>query len=1055
MQKLIHLIFLFIICIFLSSCGDKTSPTVVESDNHKGNLSDPQLTPSLFTLESDRLLQKGPIPNQESIRYLQIVEKKSNKQERFNHREIKDGSKTLVIEGQYVTLKAGHHSQLFELINNRDDIKELIINARVVEIFEAVKIPATALTIRAQQLIFHGIGSFNTTPQSYPTPANELQDGGNGIDATDVHLFIDSIEEDSTSTSGRFISNGGNGQDAGPGRNGSAGASLGPISGTSNVVYQSIEVRECFETTSPGENRVIVKRSICDFHYTTQGVNSCPTSGTNAQMAGKAGLGGRPGNIYSNLNKDILSRFVMGTRGSMGQKAADNIGGAPGTPINAVHQTIRYNRNVDNTPCPTTSKGNDAAAPTLSQTEAKSVIYFGQKMDGESFIGRHLGLEIQYANDLYANGHFEMALNEFHTIQKTLDKAHQHVEKFAIHEEIAFQRYLSIVQQRILQIENGRDIFGHHAHWIPGVSFEVSQKFLADEISIYFQTLYLTQWIKRISKNHEAKKEALSLAIAKVYEALSQGYEKESVILKLIPTLKKDLDELSIHEKFFNDIYTKIESEIRSEAERHIHSEERKNKLRQALLGIAGLARAMPAGQPAFGAVGSTIQNVLTLTNDEESFFTRLKTIPKLSTAYTQLENLKESRNDWYSKHPKLSLDQLTSMKPGELTRQLKQTYDFYSPVLDELQKQVAQFRDIQMPVGTLEKEIRRLEEMHPSFRQITNTLRGLQAKKANVISKLSIIQTEMQNLDLDRMEQWAQLSTFQMEFHKEATYFSPETLELVSALEQRSYLRLQKYRYTTSKAFSYRLLESINLQTNPVILINQIAKLIENEERPDDDFDKIKELKAGYFGELAEFYERIFDNIVSGNNHESSTQKHIRFNAAEIETLNKGDVIYLNTFTRNIFPEFHDNVRILDIEISSMATSLNNLPAEAEHGNLDITIQHPGKFYVRRNGIPYYFEMDDPQNGGPFTWGARFDLLSQKLSQYKKSSVFPALFRNLLHQKSVNNTEEKEDIYIRPGGLTEFKISLRKDIPKNVAADITSLELIIHYSFIPKMEHY
>lgn len=142
------------------------------------------------------IASKGAQPDPASREYITISEERSRDKKQFNAGKDPISRRSIVVIGHHIRISRNHPNGVFERLNEQSDIEKLSIEAEEVVIADRLHVPQTAVTIRAERLIFEGNGRMDTTPLAEwysPDPATDNTPAGNGLPGHkggDILLYI-------------------------------------------------------------------------------------------------------------------------------------------------------------------------------------------------------------------------------------------------------------------------------------------------------------------------------------------------------------------------------------------------------------------------------------------------------------------------------------------------------------------------------------------------------------------------------------------------------------------------------------------------------------------------------------------------------------------------------------------------------------------------------------------------------------------------------------------------------------------------------------------------
>jgi hypothetical protein len=1027
-----------IVAIVFLSCGqsshDQQNLEILSVPNspadQPGQFDFHQLEQNYFP-NAKALQFRGVFPDSESSRYWNYNEANLKIYE-WNHRTFPQGVKEIYIAGKNIVLKKGHSSRLLERLENRQDIKRLIIQAESVELAGVLRLPSTSILIVAENLQITAEGKIDVSGLDYLTVPQLYSDGARGLDGGNIQLLAQEVQINTTEP---FLkSNGGNGENAGAGQNGVNGVSLPDLG--SGSVHQQILKKYCW--CNIVSDRAACRQTCENQLIGTHGISSCPTNGENARPGGKPGQGGNPGAISTNFN--LPENSVIGSSGNSGKNAGQFLGGQAGYPLQAYHQVYLEGRLIANSACPKTLDGASSQSPdNHTQLTFSSIIKIqtGRKefADSQSWSYRRL-----YADDLYMQGYEDEARKEYLAIEMAMAP---------LKKELTPENDLNLskVVFQLMQMQGKKDYFGNHPTWIPGISYEVAQQFYRQEMETSYRLLYLSNWLLKEFTSRESQFSALEHLKAEMNDRLIQLKLQQESQLQKFSTLDAQIKNFQKTSSVFELHLNEIQVQIEDEARRNIHHQEKKAKLKRALLGLSALAKAIPAGQPALSGVGTGLETILNMA-DSERASEAISQLPNLLDSIGQLRKLEESRQDWNKRYYSFNLSDFLSMSGDQRASEIEQAQKFYSPILQTLKNQLTQFQVLQMGQDAVAAEIKRIQDTSPRFMEALKMLSDLNREKQQLQQGLLALQNNMNAIDQERAELFTQANLIQKQLFNLEKGISLELKTLASIMGANARKRLLEYKYYLIKAYQFRLLKPFPGNLDLFSLEEQLKQFISTENSPTVDQQKLEEIfEVFYLDELGKINMGLFEALDQGDLKEEITEVIYSLSPRELQALENNKIVLLNTLEKNLIAPYHQNARLIKVE-SDIDFELT-VPEPVTSGYFDLTINHPGTFLVRNLTENYIFSRPDLGEKGIFSWGSRIEVLSKSATEYQSSPWLWSLFSNIWGNNHAQYDSQKlQGLYVRPGMATELKIKLKRPPGALYSIKLNRLLLKFQYSF-------
>ena len=274
------------------SCGQEGTGSSNSSIKlNSSSESDVTRNPHIDKLNLKSFSKRNKRPSRLDSRYYSIVEHRGDK------------GLELVVSGVEINLEVGSHQGLYEQLHNRSDISQLIIQAEKITLNSPLQVGGSDIIINAKNLIFNEGGKLVTTPVSMHAPiAQQYQDGIDGEDGGSIELNVENIVTFDDQII--LVTDGGNGQDAGPGSNGARGTNAHLYHGY--YAYYRERCRERLVGPRGGRKGSYLCSTLKNFNGRPSG------NGQNARVGGRPGEAGSAGEIKY-LKKMNLSKILLQT----------------------------------------------------------------------------------------------------------------------------------------------------------------------------------------------------------------------------------------------------------------------------------------------------------------------------------------------------------------------------------------------------------------------------------------------------------------------------------------------------------------------------------------------------------------------------------------------------------------------------------------------------------------------------------------------------------------------------------------------------------------------
>jgi hypothetical protein len=333
-----------------------------------------------------------------------------------------------------------------------------------------------------------------------------------------------------------------------------------------------------------------------------------PGDGEDAYPSGSPGNGGQGGRVISMLASAPLSTLTVVTKGGApGEPTKEVIGGDQGTPVPAYWATftiVKYT-DIESPRQPafslekvTAEKGSKAESNTGKDGKDGDI----ESQTGTTAAWLHptiLNCVLACASDAYRNGQRAEARRLLEPYYVELRRARS---AGTLSNELVGQ-FLTIDSMRV-RMSNNLDYFGNPPGWLPRLNLISNFKIFQDMRRLASEVLYYSD---KALQDYE-KLDSTGELVSRTSDALGRQMMVAGALLQSkyaeLDTAKKALDAvLDSYKESKRDI-----DDLRDKAERDAENKLREQRLFKAFMKFAaGVAKAVPVGQPFVGLAGSAL----------------------------------------------------------------------------------------------------------------------------------------------------------------------------------------------------------------------------------------------------------------------------------------------------------------------------------------------------------------------------------------------------------------------------------------------------------------
>lgn len=998
-----------IACAFLSGCSNDSTTIIGPEKNPQNEIieqskeiktGDALLVPQALTGNFSTLIQLGKKPSAESIDYYTVKET-----------TLPDQTKKIVVTALFLNISESSAQDFFKRTNN---VSEVVIIAETIMISTDFKFPGAKVFINADELSFVRDGKIITTPKEDPLFPEYGANGNAGKDGGDIILNVKKLNLGEGQV--RFELNGGKGQAAGLGKNGASGVSISPLHG--NVIKEcTIATSSCSEP----EFGEIYGTPVT----TCRGSERLPTNGADAMSPGLPGIGGNAGTLY--LSDEFkISSAIENRPGQLGESAPEVKGGAPGTPQNSVLRNItthhfkghcksggggkpsaRTTTSIANDQViATTLKGRDSAPQSITNSAKVGIIVDIRDnvlSENENLLinGDMRRVRLEYSKDLYRNNFFAEA-------RETLNKIGE--GKSTALEELLVTDEMNLL---LNQLNSNKDFYGLDLALAPVISLEASMNIYKQNVRTSMNTIAMVAATQNSILSAKEKMDKLIVQKNQLSNQMEIAYKNHETAYMMIPTLEIKLVDLEQSKQALEEALQKIEAEITAEANRNIHSTEKKKKILGGLKLIATLATVSPLGAPAAQIIGTSLNTIIDLSQKKDVDWQGT-----LKEGYGIYKDLKKV--DWQASHDSWnkiysSLDKEVFLSNNKIEKKRTMAYlthlhETTKPLTDEIKKYYDNTLSKKVPANQYEAETERIKSIHPLFKELVGKLNNIQQKKIEFENLLSQVNNSLVTSKSEIIRDFAMVTALETQEEDFVEGLNFSLGEILTKIDKDARNRLLKYKGALIKAYQYRTLMPFPGDLD----LENINRSIKNFAIKGDKNPPVDNLIQVYEDDVAVIGQSLFNYIQSGNFKEYENEYTLDLNNNELEALVLGKTVYLDLTKELELFSNKENVRILSIEMDSFnAETVTTKSA-------DFIVTHLGTSILTKNGRDYLFNHLNESN--PATWISRLDLSLNSSVLLKESSSNASLLMSILDRDSRDGTL----LFNRVGAKGIFALKLK-----------------------------
>lgn len=971
-----------------------------------------------------------------------------------NTHGAQSSGKSIEMTGVEVVLDSNNHP--FSGVNKGVSIKSLTVDADRIIVQSNIKLEQALVKLNAREIIFEKNGLINVSGEKNSLHASTSEEssisthnGLKGYNSGIVEMNVDVLRVKGDANITRIVLNGGQGQAAGEGHDGSNGSVIPSlrkemINGvTHDVLYVSeyVESRERLVTDNGSPKFVGGK------HHVAQGTNQWPGNGEDAVPGGAPGAGGDGGQITINVNKIVsddgsevkLAKIVSLEAGKPGISRRTYKGGKAGSPeVSAKYFATYAHLGQDviwKAETHKTKAGKDAISPQVPLEQSQRGILKVGSNPSISHSKAYYQQKLRFIRDQYIKG-------DFVNVQKVLDSDIKDLKKNMLQSSdlLDMTAKYTVLRNRLAMQQ---DYFGFSLRQAPLYALDFNLKQFEAEVEMALSNYFLVEKILMLTERNALKQEHIVEIMQQNSKLIASETEQQNIRQSKLAEASTLIGTVRNNETAYLKYLKDLNEQIQAEARKNVAHRNNMANLSKNLKTLASLAKVVPVGQPALAAAATVVEHISNVPAngsviDWISYIDNTKSGLENTFSAKTLGRTQDSLNEFVNR---LHVSNLENKDAQEQFEYMRNIYEDLRPAYENMASISKQFASNTVPQGELEQEIQRIQQSHPLFIQASVRLKDLVNDKSRLYDMVNKIGNDMLQTT-GVIEATLLLSAKNQEDYLKNTVFGDTTLtEYTQVLRDMAEERLLYILHEVHKSYEYTTLQKMEQGNGVELLREKVHSLLKTDNNLES---SVAILKA--------FYMTFVNKVVLALDNQFRTSNPIFLVKTDTVTIQLPDqsVQELNAFgtialdlDESFYGSHQRNIRISSIEIDQASF----LPASIEGKNVQksfIQISHAGYGAIQdKNGKSYMFSY--PLNESLHSWGASYQFLGNQVMETKiqRDEAIKSILGLLLGNK--DNSLMYSPIFSQPAGLTQLRIE-KKDLRGQHS--LQSLRFKVNYTF-------
>ena len=926
--------------------------------------------------------------------------------------------------------------------------------------------PECEVIIFARHIEFTGEGCIDTSPAPWelPNARDAIGDtpganGANGRPGGKVTIYARTVDTPSGSRLKRVVTDGGNGQGAGKGRNGDDGktatAALTWLG--DNYVDESRWTDSDILTTVKVKlehhkgKKILGIRRIWHVAYfatvsdTIQGTNVPPTNGTDAIRPGDAGSGGAPGVLAT--NNPAFAALWSAKPGKAGKEAPRAVGGRAGSPTQSVYYECDYYHkfhvnwpgNYDDNSEKSEIKhtdystrdgnsysgkaGNDADAVSIDLTETEANVWLHASLVPllQNYVGacylRGEEAEAKRLVDIYASVFLE-PIPLKRGIWQQADTPYWR----------ALQNEFATLQHRLA---NHLDFFGKPAGYTPMLSLASSFQLYRMEVDMALEVLMFAAWVGAKQSQQTEIVAAATEASRLIVKESAQIAERIQQAELRAQTLIQDAAAL---ERAQNAVHAKLESEKTRLYNQASGDLARIGQIKFAVNLGAALLQVVPFGQPILGGVAAAGADAFDLLDEEpddvlKKVKTRLTdTVKAYKDSAKETKDLVDKAKKEAQELAKASGKKLTVAELKDLAKKKPSAWSTAGKGLGEAAALANKaYQSVQLSQSEIEVQLAKLAAKDETWKALSKQIKDLIEQRAAVHTAMLEIGQQVGQGYADLASNYDALAVLNgEEASARARALSGNTFRILEGIRTRAHLAMTEALYNVVRAYESVLFKPVKVNWSLDTLAREINGLVGAKpmhELTDQELAaRMNTLRTAFTQNLAEIRRTLIANLDLLYKQDNDVSFYIdsERQGAVLEALNNGFSAEIDTSRLGVIEPDWQHQRLAKITLETI--EFEDGAKMPTRGDLNIIIEVSELGVVRdgarlfglRLAAPavmsfrYHFKTKtiDPPQQSEFSKDLMDLILGSQGTDIREKLAMPAAWTTLTFRANFNNID-------------------------------------------------
>jgi hypothetical protein len=601
-----------------------------------------------------------------------------------------------------------------------------------------------------------------------------------------------------------------------------------------------------------------------------------------------------------------------------------------------------------------------------------------------------------YAEDLFRLNHFSAARQLFELLEVQIEQDN------SLKSTLLGQQNFYATKQALYNLNSRLDFYGHDARWTPTFSLSTNLQRWKEDKSYFLKLFVFAHRLRQLSHSQEEQIVQLDEVATTSMQRVESLTAQQQELIEQLPNIKMELESIERQEQELRQELVEVEADIRRRAADDFAS----SSLLKAVRSLGAIISVIPAGQPAFAAIGAGMTTIANIAESDQPLVDIFHQLPRMSKLF-DADMLERSAKDWNRKWSQVSASRFAELDSLEdKVGYARDVVEFSSPIVKEVQKQINLLNQQEVPRSELERKINEIKNSDPRFNSLISSLRQLLNRKMQVVKEIRAFEASLLSIGKELHEAVENYILTRQQIAKLQSGVGKHEEVMAMQLEQEAKRGLAYGIYLLERSFATAFATPLDLSREFDAFIQGLMSKISNVEG--DTLAQEEILNIFYDREVEQLKTKILEQL-TGRTPKSRVFR-FTLNRAELSELNRSGSVLFSTLDERVGLKNFENIHLASIQLDKVAGTFGEQD--------EIIIERIGGYYLSRNEQTFALSSNQETEMTSFYYRA-------DRAEFVESTI-DSQVTNLLATLFNLSREEQQLIYERPGVKAIYRVTLK-----------------------------